>query len=335
IRGTGDGSGKGKVVLARADMDALPIVEENEVDYRSKNDGVMHACGHDAHTAMLLGTARTLMDRRDQFAGAVKVLFQPSEEAGEGGAIGMIREGVLEDPHVDACFGLHVSSRIPTGKISVASGPLNAAADEFKITIQGKGGHGAYPHLCVDPVVIGAEIVVALQTLVSRDVDPTDKAVVSVCSFKAGEAFNVIPDTAMIGGTVRTFDQETRDLLDTRIHELATGVAAAMGGSVNIDYRRGYPPVINDEAMAGIVREAAREVVGEENVEMGKPKMGAEDFSYFALERPSCFFNVGTGNAEKETDISHHHPRFNIDEEGMAQGIATMATTLVSFLNRE
>jgi len=335
IRGTADGPGKDRVVLARADMDALPIQEENEVDYRSKNDGVMHACGHDAHTAMLLGTARVLMDRRDQFAGTVKVLFQPSEEAGEGGAIGMIREGVLEDPHVDACFGLHVSSRLPTGKISVATGPLNAAADEFRITIQGKGGHGAYPHLCVDPVLIGSHIVVALQTLVSREVDPTDKAVVSVCAFKAGDAFNVIPDTAMIGGTVRTFDPETRDLLDRRIHELVTGIATAMGGSVDIAYRRGYPPVVNDEAMAEIVREGAREVVGEENVEVGKPKMGAEDFSYFAIERPGCFFNVGTGNPEKDSEWSHHHPRFNIDEDGMAYGIATMATTLVKFLSRQ
>lgn len=335
IRGTADGPGKDRVVLARADMDALPILEENTVDYKSKNDGVMHACGHDAHTAMLLGAARVLMDRRDQFAGTVKLLFQPSEEAGEGGAIGMIREGVMESPHVDACFGLHVSSRIPTGKISVATGPLNAAADEFTITVQGKGGHGAYPHLCVDPVAVGAHIVVALQTLVSREVDPTDKAVVSTCAFKAGDAFNVIPDTAMLGGTVRTFDPETRDLLDTRIHELVTGIAESMGATVDIVYRRGYPPVINDEAMADLVRESAREIVGEDNVLMGSPKMGAEDFSYFALERPSCFFNVGTGNADKETDVSHHHPRFNVDEDGMAHGIATMATTLVNFLNRE
>ncbi|HYH11320.1 MAG TPA: amidohydrolase [Thermomicrobiales bacterium] len=335
IRGTGDGPGKERVVLARADMDALPILEENDVDYRSKNDGVMHACGHDAHTSMLLGTARVLMDRRDQFAGTVKLLFQPSEEAGEGGAIGMIREGVMEDPHVDACFGLHVSSRLPTGKISVASGPLNAAADEFRITIQGKGGHGAYPHLCVDPVLIGSHIVVALQTLVSREVDPTDKAVVSVCAFKAGDAFNVIPDTAMVGGTVRTFNPDTRDLLDTRIHELVTGIATSMGGSVEINYRRGYPPVVNDQAMAEVVREAAREVVGEENVEVGKPKMGAEDFSYFAIERPGCFFNVGTGNPDKDSEWSHHHPRFDIDEDAMAYGIATMATTLVKYLARE
>ena len=332
IRGTGAGPGKDKVVLVRADMDALPILEENMADYKSKNDGVMHACGHDAHTAILLGVARVLNDRRDQFAGTVKLLFQPSEEAHEGGAKGMIEKGVLEDPHVDACFGLHVSSRLETGKISVGDGPINAAADSFKITIQGKGGHGAYPHLCVDPVVVGSHIVVALQTLVSREVNPTDKAAVSTCAFKSGDAFNVIPDTAMLGGTVRTFDPETRDLLEKRVQELVTGIASSMGATADIEYSRGYPSVVNDKAMAEIVREAAREVVGEENLVMGKPRMGAEDFSYFALERPSCFFNLGTGSEAKDTEWSHHHPRFDVDEDAMAQGISTMATTLVTFL---
>jgi amidohydrolase len=333
IRGTGTGPGKDRVILVRADMDALPILEENAVDYKSKNDGVMHACGHDAHTSMLLGTARVLMSRRDQFAGTVKLLFQPSEEAGDGGAKGMIEQGVMENPHVDACLGLHVSSRHDTGIISVMDGPKSAAADEFEITIQGQGGHGAYPHGCVDPVAVGAQIVVALQTLVSREVDPIDRAVVSTCAFHAGEAFNVIPDTAMLGGTVRTFDAETRDKLDTRIHELATGIAEAMRASVKIRYRRGYPSVVNDPAMANIVREAARETVGEEHLEEATPGMGAEDFSYFALERPGCFFNVGTGNAAKDTQWSHHHPRFDLDEDGMAAGIATMATAVVKYLN--
>ncbi len=335
VRGTADGPGKDRVVLARADMDALPILEENNVEYRSKNDGVMHACGHDAHTAMLLGVARVLMDRRDTFAGTVKLLFQPSEEAGDGGALGMVEQRVLENPHVDACFGLHVASRLPTGTIAVMDGPKSAAADEFEITVQGRGGHGAYPHACVDPVVIGAHIVTALQSLVSREVDPLDRAVVSTCAFKAGEAFNVIPDTAMLGGTVRTFSGETRDRLDTRIHELATGIAESMGGSVSIRYRRGYPSVVNDPAMSDIVRDAARAVVGEEGLEEGKPGMGAEDFSYFALERPSCFFNVGTGNPDKDSEWSHHHPRFDVDEDGMAHGIATMATALTMFLGQE
>ena len=335
IRGTGSGPGKDKVVLVRADMDALPIHEENDVAYKSQNDGVMHACGHDAHTAMLLGVARVLMDRRDRFAGTVKVLFQPSEEAGEGGAKGMIEQGVLEDPHVDACLGLHVSSGMPTGRIEVMDGPKSAAADEFEITIQGQGGHGAYPHESVDPVAVGAQIVVAMQTLVSRETDPIDRAVVSVCAFHSGGAFNVIPDTAMLGGTVRTFDAGTRDRMEDRIRALAGGIAEAMRASVSIRYRRGYPSVVNDPAMSDIVRAAAREAVGEDNLGEAKPGMGAEDFSYFALERPSCFFNVGTGSPEKDSEWPHHHPRFDLDEDGMAAGIATMATAVVKYLNED
>jgi amidohydrolase len=335
IRGTGTGPGADRCVLVRADMDALPIHEENQVDYKSQNDGVMHACGHDAHTAMLLGVARVLTDRRDTFAGTVKVLFQPSEEAGDGGAKGMIEQGVLENPHVDACLGLHVTSSLPTGRIEVMNGAKSAAADEFEITIQGMGGHGAYPHECVDPVAVGAQIVVAMQTLVSRETDPIDRAVVSVCAFHAGEAFNVIPDTAMLGGTVRTFDAETRDRMETRIRDLVGGIAQAMRASVSIRYRRGYPSVVNDPAMADVVREAAREAVGEDDLGEAKPGMGAEDFSYFALERPSCFFNVGTGSSDRDSEWPHHHPRFDIDEDGMAAGIATMATAVVKYLNQD
>ncbi|HYH11321.1 MAG TPA: amidohydrolase [Thermomicrobiales bacterium] len=334
IRGTGDGPGKDRVVLVRADMDALPILEENKVDYKSKNDGVMHACGHDAHTAMLLGLARILTDRRDAFAGTVKLLFQPAEELPPGGAKGMIEEGVLEDPHVDVVLGLHVGSNLETGKISIGAGPIMAAADGYRITIQGKGGHGASPHLCVDPVLVGSHIVVALQTLVSREVDPTDQAVVSNCVFKAGEAFNVIPDTAQLAGTVRTFQKETRDLMERRITELAQGIAESMGAKATVDYTRGYPATVNDAGIAEVVRDAARQVVGEENVEVADPKMGAEDFSYFLEARPGCFFFVGTGNGEKETNISHHHPRFDVDEDGMAQGMATMAASVIACLAR-
>jgi amidohydrolase len=334
IRGTGGGPGRDKVVLVRADMDALPILEENAVDYTSTNDGVMHACGHDAHTAMLLGLARILTDRKDTFAGTVKLLFQPAEELPPGGAKGMIEEGVLEDPQVDAVFGLHVSSDTKTGIIKVGSGPIMAAADGFKVTIQGKGGHGASPHLCVDPVMVGSHIVVALQTLVSREVDPIDRAVVSTCVFHAGEAFNVIPDTASLAGTVRTFLPETRDQMEQRITELVTGVAESMGATAKVEYTRGYPATANDPAMAELVMEVARGVVGEENVEVAGPKMGAEDFSYFLIERPGCFFFVGTGNEDKETHISHHHPRFDVDEDGMAPGMAVMAGTVTSYLNR-
>ena len=334
IHGTGTGPGGDKVVLVRADMDALPILEENAVDYVSQNDGVMHACGHDAHTAMLLGLARILQDRKDTFAGTVKLLFQPAEELPPGGAQAMIKEGALENPNVDAVFGLHVGSDLETGKIKVGKGPIMAAADAFTIVIQGKGGHGASPHLCVDPVVVGSHIVVALQTLVSREVDPVDKAVVSTCVFKAGEAFNVIPDRAELKGTVRTFLPETRDLMEKRIGELASGIAKSMNATVDVNYTRGYPATVNDPEMGDLVMDAARGVVGDENVIEAEPKMGAEDFSYFLEARPGCFFFVGTGNAAKETNISHHHPRFDVDEDGMAQGMATMAASVVSYLNR-
>src|SRR5690606_8611233 len=228
IRGTKPGPGRN--VLIRADMDALPIHEENDVDYRSQTDGVMHACGHDAHTAIQLAVARLLVERRDQFSGTVKVLFQPSEEQGTGGAKPMIEAGVLKEPPIDAVFGLHMAAEIPVGQIEVAPGAVGAAADSFKIRVQGRGGHGASPHQTVDPVAIGVQIAAALQTVVSRNADPMDQLVVSVCNFHAGHADNVIPDTAELGGTVRTFTPEMRDLAEERIKEIANGIAAAMGG---------------------------------------------------------------------------------------------------------
>ena len=332
IRG---GAGAGKTVLVRADMDALPIVEENAVDYKSQNEGVMHACGHDAHTAMLLGLARVLSDRRAELRGTVKLLFQPAEELPPGGAIGMIEAGVLDDPPVDAVFGLHVSQEDPVGQIHVVAGPALAAADRFSIHIQAKGGHGAAPHECVDPIAVGAQIVSALQTLVSREVDPVQSAVVSVCTFHAGKAFNVIPDTAEMGGTVRTFSPEVRDLLEERIGALAKSIGAAMRAEVETTYTRGYPATVNDEAMTELVREAARQVVGEDRLKVATPQMGAEDFSYFLLERPGCFFFVGSKNEDKGLVWGHHHPRFDIDEECMSAGIGTMAATVLNYLNQE
>jgi amidohydrolase len=325
--------GPGKVVLVRADMDALPILEENDVDYKSKHDGVMHACGHDAHTAMLLGLARVLMDRRDEFKGTVKLLFQPAEELPPGGAIQMIREGVLEDPRVDAVFGLHVAADMPAGQIGVRSGPGSAASDRFRITIQGRGGHAARPQVAVDPVVVGAYIVTALQTLVARETDPLEAAVVTVGALLAGEAMNVIPDTAELRGTVRTLSPEVRDLMQQRLTEIAEGVGQAMRAEVNVDYMRGYPSLQNDEAMTEIVRRAATEVVGEEQTIESKLGMGGEDFSYFSLERPGCFFRVGTRNEERGIVWGHHHPRFDVEEDGLAAGIATMANSVLSYLN--
>jgi amidohydrolase len=334
IRGTGSGPGGERVVMVRADMDALPIHEENDHGFASKVPGVMHACGHDAHTSMLLGLTRVLLDRRDTFAGTVKVLFQPAEELPPGGAVGMIRDGALENPHVDAVLGLHVASELPTGTIGTRAGAASASGDQFTITIQGKGGHAARPHHAVDPVVIGSQIVSALQALVSRETDPIASGVVSVTAFLAGEAFNVSPDSAELRGTVRTLDPAVRDHLERRLHEVATGMGEAMGAKVEVDYLRGYPSVINDPKMVELVREAAISAVGEDLFQELPPMMGGEDFSYFALERRGCFFMVGVRNEERGITWPHHHPRFDLDEDGMAAGIATMANTVLLYLER-
>jgi amidohydrolase len=330
IRGA-KGDGKGKVVLVRADMDALPIQEENQVDYRSQNDGKMHACGHDAHTAMLLGLTRILKDRRDRFAGTVKVLFQPAEEGG-GGAKVMIDEGVLEEPTVDAVFGMHVAQEMPVGLIGVRPGPAMAASDRFDLVIKGKGGHGARPQGTIDPIAVGAQIVVALQTIVSRETDPTLPAVVTVGAFQAGEANNVIPDTALLRGTVRSFEESERRRLAERIEAIVRGIAGAMRAEVDFTYRFGYPPTVNDAAMTELVREVATGVVGPAKLIEEPLHMGAEDFSFFLQRKPGCFFFVGTRNPEKGFVWGHHHPKFDIDEEGLAVGMETMANVVLRYL---
>ena len=329
----GQKQGEGKTVLLRADMDALPILEENEVEYRSQTPGVMHACGHDAHTAMLLGVTRLLIDRRDQFSGTVKVLFQPAEESPPGGAKPMIEAGVLEDPKVDAAFGLHIDQDNPVGTVELRPGPAMAAADRFRILIKGKGGHGAKPHDTIDPIVIGAQIVTALQTLVARVVDPTEEVVVTVGTFQAGQAFNVIPDTADLGGTVRTFSSKNRDLMEERVGTLARGIAQAMGGDVEYTYTRGYPATVNHPAMAKLVHEEAAKIVGEDGVRQAPLMMGAEDFSYFLEEVPGAFWFVGSQNPERGLVWGHHHPRFDLDEAALAIGMESMTNVALRYLN--
>ena len=332
VRGTKPG-GESRVALIRADMDALPILEENQVEYVSTVPGAMHACGHDAHTAMLIAVAQILTERRETFSGTVKLLFQPAEELPPGGAKPMIDAGVLENPHVDAVFGMHVGSDVPAGQITYRSGPALASADFCDISVQGRGGHGAMPHLTVDPIVVVAHVVVALQTIVARNLDPIETGVVTVGKIGAGEASNVIPDTAVLGLTIRAFRPEVRDLLERRIGEITVAIADAFGAVATVDYRRGYPPTINDDAYTALVAEVAAEVVGPENSGVAPAKMAGEDFAYFLEERPGSFFFVGVRNEEKGIVWPHHHPRFDLDEEGLSYGIETMVRVVTRYLN--
>ena len=315
------GGRPGKTVLLRADMDALPIDEQNEVAYKSLTSGVMHACGHDGHTAILLNAARVLTERRHKLAGNVKFLFQPCEERPPGGAKPMIAEGVLENPHVDAVFGLHLAQEMPVGTISAQAGPIMAAADMFRIDITGKGGHAAYPHLCVDAALIAAQVLVALHAIVSREVKPTEPAVITVGMIQAGSAPNVIPGTALLRGTVRTFDKELRQSLAKRVEEVAVNVATAMRGEAVTNYEFGYPATVNESTMTDLVAGVAADIVGADRILTRDQAMGGEDFSYFLEQRPGCFFNLGTRNEDRGLIWGHHHPRFDIDEAALPVGI--------------
>ncbi len=317
IRGRkGDGE---RAIGLRADMDALPIEETTNLPYRSSVPGKMHACGHDGHTAMLLGAARHLARTRN-FSGTAVVIFQPAEEGGAG-AKAMIDDGLMENFAIDEVYGMHNWPNLPIGVFALRKGPVLASADFFTIRLEGRGGHAAYPHQCVDTIVAGAQIVTALQTIVSRNVDPLDSCVVSVARFSAGSANNVLPQTAELEGTTRALLPATRDLAERRIREIVAGIAAACGIDAAVDYHRDYPPTLNHPAQTDFVASVARQLVGSERVlTEPSPQMGAEDFSYMLEARPGAFIMIGNGDS-----AGLHHPGYDFNDAALPYGIAYFA----------
>lgn len=309
------GKAPGKTIAFRADIDALPIDDEKDVPYKSTRPGVMHACGHDGHTAALLGTARVLSDYRDHFNGSIVFIFQHAEELPPGGAKEIVKAGVLDD--VDAVFGAHLASELPVGTVAVGSGYQMAAVDRFELTVIGRGGHGAKPHEAIDSIVVGSEIVHALQKIVSRRIDPLESAVVTVGVFQAGKAFNVIADRARIEGTVRTFKDDVRQRVEEEVKAIVSGMTKAYRATYELDYIHGYPALYNTEAESELVKKLLADVFREENVLPLIPSMGAEDFAYYLREKPGTFFRVGSHNEKEATKYPHHHPRFDFDERAL------------------
>jgi amidohydrolase len=318
IVATLEGEGDGPTVALRADMDALPILEETGLPFASETEGKMHACGHDGHTSMLVGAAHTLSGMRDRLDGTVKFCFQPAEEGGGGGKV-MVDEGVADD--VSTIFALHLWPGLPFGKVATKAGPIMAAADAFEMEIKASGGHGAMPHLASDAIAIAAQVVTALQTIVSREVDPVEPAVLTVGEIGAGTAFNIIPDKARLGGTVRTLDADLRREIPARIEELSRGIAKGMRGDVDLDYTFSYPVTVNDEAAADFALGVAEDLFGGESVlQLPNPSMGGEDFAYFLEKVPGAFIWLGVGE-----DVSGlHTPRFAFDEEILPRGAALL-----------
>ena len=323
IVATLEGDGDGPTVALRADMDALPILEDTGLPFGSETEGRMHACGHDGHTSMLVGAAQALSGMRGRLDGTVKFVFQPAEEGGGGGKV-MVDEGVADD--VSSIFALHLWPGLPFGKVATKAGPIMAAADAFEMAIKTSGGHGAMPHLASDAIAIAAQVVTALQTIVSREVDPVEPAVLTVGEIGAGTAFNIIPDKARIGGTVRTLDDDLRERIPARIEELARGIAKGMRGDVDLDYTFSYPVTVNDEAAASRALNVAEDLFGGESVlELPNPSMGGEDFAFFLEKVPGAFIWLGVGE-----DVSGlHTPKFAFDEEILSRGSALLAALAI------
>ena len=321
----------GPTLLIRADMDALPLVEDTGLEFASGHEGAMHACGHDAHMAMVLGAATVFSKIKDELKGNIKFLFQPAEE-GPGGAKPMIEAGVMENPEVDYSIGCHVWPDIPEGTIGVRPGPFMAAMDRFDLKIKGRGGHGAMPHLCVDALEVGTQVVGALQRIASRHTNPLHPTVVTVGTFHAGSAFNIIPEEVQLSGTTRTFDPETWNTWESRLEKVIRGVCESMGADFELDFSQGYPVTINDDSAAEVVRRCAEKVVGEDRVVVPQQTMWGEDFSFYLQRSKGCFFALGVG---REGAAPIHNPKFDFNEDVMLLGVETHCRTGLALLSSE
>lgn len=331
VTGLLKGGSDGKTIAVRADMDALPIEEETGLPFASKNKGVMHACGHDGHVTMALGAARILSELRDDIKGNVKFIMQPAEE-NYGGARDLVEEGVLENPKVDAIIALHIGTKNDVGKIALKPGPMGASADVFVISVNGKGGHGSEPQACVDPIHIAAHVITAINTMIPRTLDAREPVVVSICSIQGGTAFNIIPDSVHLGGTVRTLSLERQEEMPKKLEDIVRGVTATFGAKFDFTYIHGAPVTANDPEMTELMGGVAGELWGPEGVvDMKKPMMGSEDYSYYVQKVPGVMGMLGA--RKEDAPYPNHHPKFDFDEHCLPRGAELLAATAIKFLN--
>ena len=332
VVGTLEGGKPGKVILLRFDMDALPVTENTGVDYSSENEGLMHACGHDGHMAIGLTTAQLLHDERENLPGTIKFVFQPAEE-GLGGALAMIKEGILSDPVPDVTLALHLWNEKPLGWLGITEGPMMSASETIQVVITGKGGHGGIPHEAVDPIVAAAGIINALQSIVSREISPLDSGVITVSTIHGGEIHNVIPEQVTLSGTIRSFNEETRDLLLKRFHEVVEQTAAAYLCRAQVTIEDISPAVNNDSEIAAILRKTASELFPQAIIDQGYQTMASEDMAFMMQDIPGCYCLMGSANSERGLDAKHHQPEFNFDERALTQGAALLVSAVHALQN--